>query len=276
MSVKFYADNHKYESTDLFEGIEWLSVSRLVSKFHEEFDPIKASEKATKNRNSKWYKIDVQEIRDRWDAEGTRSTTLGTWYHDKQEAKVLSKPTYNYNGIELPVFRPEIVDGIKIAPDQKLVEGIYPEHFVYLKSIGVCGQSDKVKIVNGHIKVNDFKTSKELKVEGFKNWEGITKKMLPPLAHLDDANLIHYALQLSTYAHIIWKHNPSYIVDNPIIEHVIFEIESEDEFGYPIMKLDENGEPIVKEVIEIPVPYMKREVELMFDSIKRQKQLKNV
>lgn len=268
MSVKFHAADHKYESIDIFEGIEWLSVSRLVAKFHEEFLPRPAAEKASRNRKSKWYGMDVQEIMDRWDSEGTRSTTLGTWYHDKQETKILSNSTYHYQGHELPVFHPQIVDGVKIAPNQKLAEGIYPEHFVYLKSIGVCGQSDKVKIINNHIKIHDYKSNKELKVEGYRNWEGITKKMLPPLAHLDDANLIHYALQLSTYAYIIWKHNPSFIVDNPVIEWVTFEIESEDEFGYPITKLDENGEPIVKEVKEIEVPYMKREVELMFQHVK--------
>lgn len=275
MAVKFYTEGHKYESVDLFEEIEWLSVSKLVSKFHKSFDEIKGAKKSSVNKKSKWWGIPADEIIEIWHNERDRSTILGDWYHGKQEKSVLSSKIYNYQGIELPVFPPEIVDGVKIAPEQKLQQGIYPEHFVYLKSLGICGQSDKVIILNNHIKVKDFKTSKELKVEGYRNWEGITKKLLPPLAYLDDANLIHHALQLSTYAHIIWKHNPSYIVDNPVIEHIIFEIESEDKYGYPIIKLDENKEPIIKDVKETEVPYLKREVELMFEFIRKEKQIKN-
>lgn len=269
--LTFTEKDHKYTSIDIFDTTEWISVSTLVSKFYEKFDAQKGAEKAVRNRKSKWYSIDVQEILDRWEAEKDRSLVLGNWYHNKQEQNILSKTTYTFEGLELPVFNPQIVEGVKVAPEQKLAEGIYPEHFVFLKSAGVCGQSDKAIIANGHIKIKDYKTNKELKVEGFKNWEGLTKKMLPPLLHLDDANLIHYALQLSTYAYIIWKHNPQMIVDEPVIEHITFEVEGEDQFGYPITRLDSNNEPIVKGVEEIKVPYLKREVELMLEFHKNSK-----
>ena len=49
--------------------------------------------------------------------------------------------------------------GTKIAPDQKLSNGVYPEHFVYLKSLGICGQADLVTIVNGKINIIDYKTN---------------------------------------------------------------------------------------------------------------------
>lgn len=275
MAVKFRTDGHKYESIDLFENIEWISVSRLVGRFHEEFLPLPAAEKASKKKTSKWYGLGPQEIVDIWEGEKNRSIILGNWYHDKTEKKLLSSPTFNFKGTEVPVIKPLHEDGFKIAPDQKMIEGIYPEHFVYLKSLGICGQADKPIVINNHLKVRDYKTNKELKVEGFKNWEGVTKKMLPPLLHLDDANLIHYALQLSTYGYIMWKHNPQMIVDNPVIEHITFEVESEDKYGYPITRLDSNGEPIVKGVEEIEVPYLKREVELMFEVIKREREMKN-
>ena len=94
-------------------------------------------------------------------------------------------------------------DGIKIAPDQKLDEGVYPEHFVYLKSAGICGQADLVSIVNGYINILDYKTNKEIKENGFKNWEGVVSKMFKPVNNLEDCNLNHYNLQLSLYAYII-------------------------------------------------------------------------
>ena len=40
---------------------------------------------------------------------------------------------------------------LKYAPDQKLIPGIYPEHFVYLKSASICGQADYVEIIDNKI-----------------------------------------------------------------------------------------------------------------------------
>jgi len=56
------------------------------------------------------------------------------------------------------------------------------------------------------------------------------------------------------------KHNPKLKPGKMFIHHVIFEIKGEDQWGYPIAVKDENGDPIVKEVIPIPVPYLKDEV----------------
>ena len=57
---------------------------------------------------------------------------------------------------------------------------------VYLKSAGICGQSDLVEVVNGHVNIIDYKTNKEIKMESFKNWEGISEKMLHPVSNLED------------------------------------------------------------------------------------------
>jgi hypothetical protein len=143
---------------------------------------------------------------------------------------------------------------------QKLDPGVYPEHMVYLKSAGLCGQSDLVEVVNGRVNIIDYKTNKEIKTESFKNWEGMSEKMLPPVEHLDDCNFNHYALQLSIYMYIILKHNPKLQPGKIFIHHITFETEGEDQYGYPIAKLDENGEPKVLEVIPMPVPYLYDEV----------------
>jgi hypothetical protein len=60
--------------------------------------------------------------------------------------------------------------------------------------------------------------------------------------------------------YIILKHNPKLKPGRIFIHHVTFEVESEDEYGYPIAKLDSEGNPIVKEVIPIPMPYLIDEV----------------
>lgn len=84
--------------------------------------------------------------------------------------------------------------------------------------------------------------------------------MKPPLAHIEDCNYWHYALQLSLYMYIILKQNPQLKPGKLTIEHVIFEKEGENEWGYPIYKLDEEGVPIVKETVFYELPYLKTEI----------------
>jgi hypothetical protein len=146
-----------------------------------------------------------------------------------------------------------------MAPEQKLKEGIYPEHLVYLKSAGICGQADLVEIVNGYINIYDYKTNKEIKEKGFTNWEGITNKMYSPVNNLDDCNLNHYNLQLSIYAYIIKKHNPKLKIGKLVIQHVKFEKVGDDDNGYPITKIV-NGEPSLEGIKMYELPYLKSEV----------------
>lgn len=258
--IVFNADDHSYKSID-DSNIDWISVTTLVSHFKKPFDAKKVAEKVTKNKNSKWYGIDPVLIQQIWANEGDRSTTLGTWYHNQREDDLCSLASIEREGVTVPVFKPtELKDGVKVAPVQKLEPGVYPEHMVYLRSAGICGQSDLVEVVNGKVNIIDYKTNKEIKKESYVNWEGVSDKMTPPVDNLDDCNFYHYALQLSIYMYIILKHNSKLKPGRIIIHHIIFEIEKEDNWGYPVTKLDQNGEPVLKEVIPIAVPYLVDEV----------------
>lgn len=260
MILKFEEQNHKYTSIDVTDTTNWLSVTSVVSKLKEPFDPKTTAQKVSKNKKSKWYGIDPPRIIEIWNEERNRANSLGTWYHLQRETDVLSCDTITRSGIELPIIRPIIEGPVKISPVQQLTPGIYPEHFVYLKSAGICGQSDRVEVIGEYVDITDYKTNKEIKTKGFVSWEGVTKKMLKPVSHLDDCELNHYALQLSLYMFMILKHNHRLKPRNLSIQHVIFESDRENEYGYPITKLDESGEPIVKEIVEYKVPYLKREV----------------
>ena len=261
MSVQFKAEDHSYKSINPDENINWISVTSLVGKFKEKFDAKHIAEKVSKNKKSKWYGMSPEDIQNAWTKESERAMTLGTWYHNERESDLLSLNTLQQDGVTLNVINPIIDEnGIKIAPIQKLENGIYPEHFVYLKSAGLCGQSDRVDIINNIVNIIDYKTNKEIKKEGFKNWEGITRKMLMPISHLDDCNFYHYALQLSFYMYIIIKHNPKLKPGNLNIHHIIFEEEGTDMHGNPISKLDEHQNPIVKDIVIYDVPYLKEEV----------------
>ena len=199
-------------------------------------------------------------IKDAWKSEANRATTLGTWYHNCRERDICELSTMERHGHVVPVVKPLEKDGIKFSPNQKLSNGVYPEHMVYLKSAGLCGQSDLVEVVDGAVHITDYKTNKEIKVEGFTNWEGVTQKMTAPVSHLDDCNLNHYALQLSLYMFIILKHNPRLKFGTLTIHHILFEEVDKDKFGNPITALDTNGDPIVRDIVQYDLPYLKNEV----------------
>jgi hypothetical protein len=60
--------------------------------------------------------------------------------------------------------------------------------------------------------------------------------------------------------YIILKHNPKLKPGKIYIHHILFEEEGKDEFGYPITKYTAEGDPMVKDVIQMEVPYLKDEV----------------
>jgi ATP-dependent exoDNAse (exonuclease V) beta subunit len=260
MSVIFKSQNHKYESVDSSEVIEWTSVTSFISKYKKPFDAQTVAEKSSKSKKSKWYGMSVQDILQAWENESTRAIDQGNWYHNQREADLLQLNTIERHGCILPIIRPLITDDIKYAPPQKLQEGMYPEHFVYLKSAGICGQSDLVEVAKGEVNITDYKTNKEIKKESYVNWEGVSQKMLMPVSHLDDCNFWHYALQLSTYMYIILKHNPKLKPGKITIHHVLFYTDGTDKFGNPITKLDDQGEPLVKKIVPYDLPYLKAEV----------------
>jgi hypothetical protein len=258
--IVFNADDHSYKSID-DSNIDWISVTTLVSHFKKPFNAKKIAEKVSKNKNSKWYGIDPVLIQEIWTNEGDRSTTLGTWYHNQREDDLCSLASIEREGVTVPVFKPsEVREGIKVAPNQKLEPGVYPEHMVYLRSAGICGQSDLVEVVNGKVNIIDYKTNKKIDMQSYVDWEGKSEKMGFPVDSLDDCHFYHYALQLSIYMYIILKHNPKLKPGRIFVHHITFEVEREDNWGYPVSKLDENGEPIVKEVTPILIPYLVDEV----------------
>jgi len=258
MEIKFTAETHKYETVN-DPSKKWISATGIIKAFKSPFDANSIAEKNSKDKKSKWFGLTPEEIKEKWTTEAKRATSLGSWYHDQREKDLLACNTLKRDGIDLPIIHP-ILDGeIKYAPDQKLVPGIYPEHFVYLKSALICGQADRIEVVGDTVNVYDYKTNKKMR-EAYTNWEGVTKKMIGPLSHIDDCDLMHYAIQLSIYMYIILKHNHNLKPGKLQIQHILFEVEAEDEYGFPITALDAAGDPIIKEIVPYDLPYLRTEV----------------
>ena len=260
MILRFTPHDHKYTSIKKEDEKDWLSVTSFLGNFKQPFDADTIAAKSAKNRKSKWYGMTPDEIKAAWKAEANRATSLGTWYHNCREKDICELETMERMGLTVPVVKPIEIEGIKYSPDQKLTDGVYPEHLVYLKSAGLCGQSDLVEVINGQVHITDYKTNKEIKTEGYTNWQGVTQKMLAPVSHLDDCNLNHYTLQLSMYLYMILKHNPRLKPGTLTIHHILFDTVGEDKFGNPITALDSNGDPIVKDIVQYDLPYLKQEV----------------
>lgn len=261
MKLKFTAENHKYETVD--DPLKkWVSATGILKAFEEPFNQDEVATKCSKKKKSKWYGLKPKEIIAIWDKEAKRATDLGSWYHDQREADLLACSTVQREGIDLPIIHP-IMDGVeKFAPDQRLIPGIYPEHFVYLKSALLCGQADRVEVVGDVVNVYDYKTNKKMR-EAYTNWEGVTKTLNGPLSHIEDSDLMHYALQLSIYMYIICKHNHTLKPGKLEILHIKFEVEEEDEYGFPTTATDAAGEPIIDEIVPYKLPYLKKEVTSM-------------
>ena len=260
MILRFTQQDHKYTSLKKEDEKDWISVTSFIGNFKQPFEADLIAEKSSRSKKSKWFGMSPLEIKNAWKSEAKRATDLGTWYHNCRERDICELETIERSGVTVPIVKPIEIEGVKYSPDQKLTDGVYPEHMVYLKSAGLCGQSDLVEVVDGMVNITDYKTNKEIKVEGFTNWEGITTKMTKPVSHLDDCNLNHYSLQLSLYMYIILKHNPKLKPGLLTIHHILFEEVGKDKFGNPITALDSNGDPIVKDIIQYDLPYMKPEI----------------
>jgi hypothetical protein len=260
MAIQFTASDHKYQSINQSENIEWISVTTIIGLLKKPFDKDTTALKSSKNKRSKWYGLTPKEIIAIWDQSNAVAIDLGTWYHNQRETDMVSHDTIGRLGRDISIVKPIEQDGVKLAPDQNLVEGIYPEHMVYLKSAGICGQADRVEVIGDTIDLYDYKTNKEIKLNAYTNWEGVTEKMLLPINHLDDCNYTHYSLQLSIYMYIMLKHNPNLKPGKIMLEHIIFKKEGEDKYGNPIYAKDQDGNFIVDKIVPYTLPYLKKEV----------------
>ncbi len=258
--IYFTPENHKYKSIDPKHDIKWTSVTSIIKNHKEEFDADTISEKSGKNKKSKWYGLTADQIKHIWNSEAVRSIELGNWYHDQRETDILGLDTLQRYGKDLPIIH-GLTDGKgrKTASSQRLIEGIYPELMVYLKSLGVCGQADLVEVANGFVHITDYKTNKDIKTESYRNWEGTPKMMFNPISHIEDCSFNHYQLQLSIYMYIILKHNPRLKPGRIVLQHAKFKTLGENKWGYPIHERI-NGEYVLENVVPITCSYMKSEV----------------
>lgn len=247
-NVAFAEDEHVYwDVTD--SSKKYISVTTLIHNYTKPFNKefwsaYKALEKlipkeswaiekksllATKRFNKEILNVyDIsendfnkaqQDILDKWQKENMEACDRGTKIHAQMENSMYSD---NVSLKKLGIGGKFI--GKKNYCTLDLENAVYPEYLIYRVSddgiLRIAGQIDLLIKQGNEITLADWKTNKKIDLKsGFDVKTKKTDKMLYPLGKLDDCNFNHYTLQLSTYAWMLQKLNPDFIIKDLILYH---------------------------------------------------------
>lgn len=248
--VGFLEGPHKYINLK-DPTIQYISVTTLIERFGQPFDKeftskYKALERLLpsdiwkKEKGALWknkkipkdflevYDISEndlnrvqQDILDEWEQTNREACERGTKIHAEIENSF-------YAGRGQSTLQKLGVGGKfeckKDYFELDLEYGVYPEYLIYWDSadgiVHLAGQIDLLIKDGNNIIIGDWKTNKEIKTKGFFNNSTRTStKMKYPLNNLEECNFSHYQLQLSTYAWMLQKINPEFIIKDLILSH---------------------------------------------------------
>ena len=248
--VGFLEGPHKYINLK-DSSIQYISVTTLIEKYGKPFDKefvskYKALERILpadiwkKEKGGIWkghkipkdflevYDIDEkelnkvqQDILDEWAETNRIACELGTKIHAQLENSFYNAKT----NITLKKFG--IGGKFECRKDYNELDleyGVYPEYLIYYDNpkldLHIAGQIDLIVKNCNDIVIIDHKSNKKIDLKGFYNSSTrTTDKMLYPLSNLDECNFNHYQLQLSTYAWILQKINPEFVIKDLILNH---------------------------------------------------------
>lgn len=249
-NVAFNDENHKYFDIN-DESKQYISVTTLIGRYEQEFDKsfwsaYKALEKllskdawqlekksllASKKINKELLDVyDIsendfnkaqQDILDEWDKTNREACERGTKIHADLENSFY-KAGKNVNLQKFGIGGK--FECRKDYSDLDLEYGVYPEYLIYRESndgiLKLAGQIDCIVKSGNDIILIDHKTNKKIDQKGgFNTQTKQTAKMKYPLNNLDDCNLMHYTMQLSTYAWMLQKINPDFVIKDLILNH---------------------------------------------------------
>lgn len=162
-----------------------------------------------------------QKVKDDWKAKNLESTTRGTAIHAEIENSFYA----NGKNVKLDKF------GIggkfecrKDYTDLDIENGVYPEYLIHRISddgiLCLAGQIDLLVKQGNDIYIIDHKTNKKIDQKGFYDSKKKEEEHMKfPLNNLPECNFSHYEMQLSTYAWMLQKLNPNFIIKGLILNH---------------------------------------------------------
>lgn len=224
-----------------------ISVKDFISSFKK---PVDWNAKAKKYAKEHGMKVD--DVLKEWEETKQKGISKGNALHLRKQNEYLDSDNYiKYDYIKTD-------DTFVYNPENYKVESGYTydeKPFVFNK-LDLIGIPDRVMIKGNKINIDDFKSDKAIYMssKGIKaGMKVIKKKMLYPINHMDDCNYVHHALQISLYMRLVWENNKHLRPGELRILHTIHD--------------EETLEP-KKEVI-IKVPYLRNEVELLLNTLKK-------
>lgn len=234
LSIQFNPEDHSYIDSN---GIGYISATTFVKSFFEPFD-----EKDALSRTSVKTGILEMELLSEWREKRESASEHGNMVHAFAEATImgLSVPTPSTDDDR----RSCAILGEAINELENTYDFVSAEQIVFDPRIGVAGTVDLIAF--------NRKTSK-LAILDWKTCESITndsfgKRGLPPIEHVPDSKVSHYALQLSLYAHILASQSSLYPTKGCQIELALIHIP-----------------PVGDEPVWRPMREMDREISMMLD-----------
>ena len=248
--VGFLEGPHKYVNLK-DDSIQYISVTTLIEGFGKEFDKefvsaYKALERIIpadiwkKEKGGIWkgHKIpkDFLEVHDITQEElnKVQQDILDEWEETNRIAceratKIHAQLEHSFYDAGSNITLKKFGIGGKFEckkdySDLDLEYGVYPEYLIYYDNpkidLHIAGQIDLIVKNGNDIYIIDHKTNKKIDLKGFYNGATRTSdKMKFPLSHLDECNYNHYQLQLSTYAWMLQKLNPDFVIKDLILNH---------------------------------------------------------
>lgn len=262
--VKFLEDSHQYLDE---ANRELISVSSFTDRFKEKVDWNTVAKKVAAKLTKEGTPTSLQDILDKWENKRNISAEIGTLYHTIREKELIEEKDPMFYAVRCNTKQCNFDDQGKWSiPINELENNtVYPELMIYDFDHMICGQSDKVIVVDNKIHIWDYKTDAEIKFRAFSSQWVKPKKMITPLSHLDDCNGNNYSIKMSLYMYLLWKANKGRFKPGEIIiEHINLRRDSQND-NIPILV---DGKPVVEKIERIMLPYRKREVVEMLNTLR--------
>lgn len=242
----FYEKDHIYQDD---AERRFTSVTTLLHNL----EPVKNWKTIAKRYATKVGK-ELAIVEAEWKKEKDDSIVRGKDYHSLRQKALNTVGVVQRKGVlcDVRFFKAsehESQGSMIIQPDFRLQNNtVYTEFMVWDEESLICGMMDEVEVINNTINVNDHKTNKEIKKEGFYVKNIGRQKLIGPVSHLDDCNWSIYCLQLSLYMYLLWKKNKHLKIGKLTLNHVQF---------------DRDGK--VTGVVAHDVPYLRTEVKAIIE-----------
>jgi hypothetical protein len=250
-AIKFLQDSHRYITED---GCDLTSVSKFTETFVPYVDWKEIARKSAAKKTKEGIPTTQAEMLKKWEHKRVTSARVGTLLHsilENEEKDVITCP---------------VIEGIKTSISINDIENgrTYTELMIYDFDHMICGQSDKVEIRDGKINIVDYKTDAKIEFKAFSSKWVKPRKLLSPIAHLDDSRGNIYSIKMSLYMYMLWKaNNGRFKPGKLILEHIHLK---RDEEGIPIL---ENDLPVIIGRETLILPYRKKEVVDMLKTLEK-------